>query len=100
MLFKVAWRNIWRNKLRSTVVIVAVAVGLFAGMFMMAFFWGLAKQEISSAVEIQLSHIQIHNPAFPEDKDVNYTIGNSATIVEVLKKDQRVRAVSERVITS
>ena len=53
--------------MRSSVVIVAVAVGLFAGMFMMAFFWGLAKQEISSAVEIQLSHLQIHHPLFPEE---------------------------------
>ena len=77
MLFKVAWRNIWRNKMRSIVVIASVAIGLFAGMFMMAFFWGLAKQEIDIAVETQLSHIQIHNPAFPDDKEVNYTIGNS-----------------------
>ena len=51
MIFKVAWRNIWRNKLRSLVVIASVAVGLFAGMFMMAFYSGLAKQEIASVIE-------------------------------------------------
>ena len=69
MIFIIAWRNIWRNKMRSIVVIASVSVGLFAAMFIDAFFWGLAKQDISNAVETQLSHIQIHNPAFPDDKD-------------------------------
>src|ERR1017187_6029443 len=100
MLFTIAWRNIWRNKTRSTVVIASVAVGLFAGMFMMAFFWGLAKQEIDSAVDIQLSHIQIHNPSFPDDKDVNYTIENGPAIINEIRKETNVNAVSGRVITS
>lgn len=99
MLFKIAWRNIWRNKMRSTVVIASVAIGLFAGMFLMAFFLGLVKQEIDSAVEIQFSHIQIHNSQFPEDKDPNDTIAQAETIVEKLKKDADVKAVSGRTIT-
>jgi len=100
MLVKVAWRNIWRNKTRSIVVIASVAVGLFAGMFMMAFFWGLAKQEIDSTVEAQLSHIQFHNPAFIDDKEVNDTIKDSYSIIDKLKKDVNVKAVSGRVITT
>ncbi len=100
MLFKVAWRNIWRNKMRSIVVISSVAVGLFAGMFLMAFFWGLAKQEVDIAVETQLSHIQIHNPAFPDDKGVNDTIQNSAVLAEQLKKDSAIKAVSARIVTT
>lgn len=100
MLFKVAWRNIWRNKMRSIVVIASVAVGLFAGMFMMAFYAGLVKQEVNISVETQLSHIQIHNPAFPEDKDVNDTIGNASAIIAKLRKDSNVKAVSGRIITT
>jgi len=100
MLFKIAWRNIWRNKMRSIIVIASVAVGLFAGMFMMSFFWGLAKEEIDSAVETQLSHIQIHNPAFMDDKEVNFTIANSRALVAELKNDSRVKAISGRVITT
>src|ERR1017187_2110265 len=100
MIFKIAWRNIWRNKMRSIIVIASVAFGLFAGMFMMAFFWGLAKQEIDSAVETQLSHIQFHNPAFTDDKEVNFTIPNGAAILDKLKKDTRVKAISGRVITT
>ena len=100
MLFKVAWRNIWRNKIRSIVVIASVAIGLFAGMFMMAFFWGLVKQEINSTIETQLSHIQFHNPAFTDDKGVNDTIKNSHSVIEKLKKDANVKAASGRLITT
>jgi putative ABC transport system permease protein len=100
MLFKVAWRNIWRNKTRSIVVIASVAVGLFAGMFMMAFYAGLVKQEVGIAVETQLSDIQIHNPVFPDDKDVNDTIRNAFGLIATLRKDSSVKAVSGRIITT
>ena len=100
MLFKIAWRNIWRNKLRSIIVIASVAVGLFAGMFMISFFWGMAKEEINSAVETQLSHIQIHNPSFIDDKEVNFIIPNSRELMDKLKNDPRVKALSGRVITT
>src|SRR5579863_3102415 len=100
MLLKIAWRNIWRNKMRSIVVIASVAVGLFAGMFMIAFLKGFVNQEIESAVETTLSHLQIHHPAFSADKEVNDTIDNGQGIVDRLKKDGRAKAVSGRVITT
>ena len=100
MLFKIAWRNIWRNRTRSVVVIASVAVGLFAGMFMIAFFQGALVQEIDSMVETQLSHIQFHNPAFIDDKEVNDTITAGGAIVGRLKKDHDVKAVSGRLITT
>jgi ABC-type lipoprotein release transport system permease subunit len=100
MLFKVAWRNIWRNKMRSIVVIASVAVGLFAGMFMMAFSLGLIKQEADIAVQTQLSHIQIHNPAFIDDKEVNDTIDMASGIIGKLLKDSNIKAVSGRIITT
>ena len=99
MLFKIAWRNIWRNKMRSIVVIAAVAIGLFAGMFLMAFFSGLAKQEIDSAVEIQLSHVQIHHPDFAADKDPGDTIAQGEMVIDALKRDADVKAVCGRTIT-
>ena len=100
MLFKIAWRNIWRNRTRSLVVISAVAIGLFAGMFIMAFFQGAINQEIESMVETQLSHIQFHNPAFIDDKEVNDTIANGSAIINRLKNNPAVKAVSGRLITT
>lgn len=86
--------------MRSIVVIASVAVGLFAGMFMMSFYAGLVKQEVSIAVETQLSHIQIHNPAFPDDKDVNDTIAGASSVMGKLMKDSSVKAVSGRIVTT
>lgn len=100
MLLKIAWRNIWRNRIRSLVVIASVAVGLFAGMFMMAFFQGMATQEIESTVETQLSHIQFHNPSFIDDKAANFTIQNGRLIISSLEKDTTVRAVTGRLVTT
>jgi putative ABC transport system permease protein len=100
MLFKIAWRNIWRNRTRSLVVIASVAVGLFAGMFMMAFFEGMAKQDVENTVETQLSHIQFHNPSFPADKAANYIIQNGPALIAKLKKDINIKAVSGRLVTT
>ncbi len=102
MLFKIAWRNTDLEKPhpQPLVVIASVAVGLFAGMFMIAFFQGAVKQEIDGTVETQLSHMQFHNPAFIDDKDANYTIYNGRAIMDILKKDINVKAVSGRVITT
>src|SRR5579863_5539569 len=100
MLLKIAWRNIWRNRTRSLVVIAAVAIGLFAGMFIMAFFQGAINQEIDSMVQTQLSHIQFHNPAFTDDKQVSDTIAGGGLIVARLKKDSDVKAASARLITT
>ena len=100
MLFKIAWRNIWRNKTRSIVVIAAVAAGLFAGMFMMAFFGGVVKQEVATAVQTQLAHIQIHHPLFPEDKDLGYAIPNGMQLLQQLQTNPGFKGVSGRVITT
>jgi len=100
MLFKIAWRNIWRNKTRSIVVIAAVAAGLFAGMFMMAFFGGVVKQEVETAVQTQLAHIQIHHPLFPEDKGLDYAIPNGMVLLQQLQTNPVYKGVSGRVITT
>ncbi len=86
--------------MRSIVVIAAVAVGLFAGMFMMAFSFGLVKQEADIAVQTQLSHIQIHNPAFTDDKEVTDTIDKASVIIEKILKDSNIKAISGRIITT
>jgi len=85
--------------MRSIVVIASVAVGLFAGMFMVSFFQGFVKADVDNAVQAQLAHIQIHNPVFIDDKDVNFTIDNAGAIIDNLKKDANVKAVSGRLVT-
>lgn len=100
MIPLVAWRNIWRHKIRSLVVISAIAIGLWAGVFMMAFSWGMYKQYLTETVETNLSHIQIHNPGFNDDRETKYLLVQSTKIFEFINTLNEVKAVARRTISS
>ncbi|MBQ0732865.1 ABC transporter permease [Aquimarina celericrescens] len=100
MLFQIAWRNIWRNRSRSLVVISSIIIGVWAGIFILSFSWGLYKNNINESVYKQLSHIQIHHPAFEEEKDAKFTIQNTDEIVKQFRSDDRIASVSSRVIST
>ena len=100
MLFQIAWRNIWRNKSRSLVVITSIIIGVWAGIFILAFIWGLYQNNINESVFKQLSHIQIHHPAFLEESDSKYTISSTNQIINRLEADDRIASVSSRVIST
>ncbi len=96
MLFKIAWRNIWRNKIRSLTVVGSIVIGVWALTFMMAFYDGFVTMYIKSAVENDLSHIQIHNPDFMEDKKVEFVVENVEDINRMLSSDSTVSAFASR----
>ena len=100
MLLQIAWRNIWRNKTRSFVVICSIIIGLWAGVFMLAFSWGLYKNNIDDTVYKQLSHIQIHHPSFKVENESKYTISNTDEIIHKLQSNENIVSVSSRVITT
>ncbi len=101
MLLRIAWRNIWRNRLRSLVVISAVTVGLTAGVFVWAFYIGSMKQRINEVIETEVSHVQVHLPAFrEEDQNVSYLMNNCSEIIRILKKDPDVLNTSERLVVN
>lgn len=100
MLLQIAWRNIWRNKTRSFVVICSIIIGLWAGVFMLAFSWGMYKNNIDDTVFKQLSHIQIHHPLFKVENESKYTISNTDEILQQLQSNEYVANVSSRVITT
>jgi len=100
MIFKIAWRNIWRNKLRSLVVMISISLGLWAGIFGTSLANGLNKQRIDSVVDNQLSHFQIHNPAFKENFDVSATIDNPEMVMQQLQERSDIKAVCSRTIVN
>lgn len=99
MLVQIAWRNIWRNKTRSYVVIGSIVIGLWASIFILAFAWGLYKNNIDESVDRQLSHIQIHHPEFAHQQESKFVIEHSDSILSLVQKDDRVKAASARTIT-
>ena len=96
----IAWRNVWRNKLRSFVVILSMILGLWAGLFTVSMTIGLSDQRVKSAINTYLPHIQIHNPSFEYNFDVNSTIKNPNYILSQIKKNPKVKAFSSRVVLS
>jgi len=73
MLVSLSWRNVWRNPTRSMVVVVAVALGLWGGVTAMALINGWVKQRIADSIQNEISHIQIHNPEFLLNEEVDKT---------------------------
>ena len=98
MLFKIAWRNIWRNKTRSIVILVAVAIGLWAGIFLMAFYNGMVEQRIRSAIETEISHIQLHHPDFRKDHNLSFYLPDGRQLVQSIQNEASVKVTGGRLI--
>tara|TARA_R110002072_G_scaffold15051_12_gene61087 strand:- start:12 stop:1226 length:1215 start_codon:yes stop_codon:yes gene_type:complete len=100
MLIKIAWRNVWRNGLRSSVVIASIAMGIWAGLFVISVSAGLNEQRTKDALNTYISHVQIHNPEFVKDNNVEYRIDDMDKVRETLSGNAAVKSFSERVVLS
>ncbi|MFW5773254.1 MAG: ABC transporter permease, partial [Tangfeifania sp.] len=97
MIWSVAWKNIWRNKTRSLVILVAIMLGLLAGIFSVGFMMGMVEQRIKSSVHNELSHIQIHNPEFLKNDEIDFSIKNAGEVINTLKNYPEVKALATRI---
>ena len=97
MIWSISWRNVWRNKLRSLIIIVAVAIGLFGGIISAAFMIGWLEQRTDAAIEYEISNIQLHNPKFLLNEEINFTINNPDKIINEIKTVEGVKAVCKRI---
>ncbi len=86
MLIRMAWRNIWRNKTRSSVIITAVILGLWGGIFSDAFMQGMAEQQIYSSIHTETGNIQLNNPGYLQNHDLQINIRNADSILSTIKK--------------
>jgi len=100
MLIKIAWRNVWRNGLRSSVVIASIAMGIWAGLFVISVSAGLNEQRTKDALNTYISHVQIHNPEFVKDNNVEYRIDDMDKVRKTLSGNAAVKSFSERVVLS
>ncbi|MDF1548274.1 MAG: FtsX-like permease family protein [Bacteroidales bacterium] len=96
MIWSIAWKNIWRNRVRSLVVIVAVVLGIMGGMLMIGFMNGLIEQRIDASIHNEISHVQIHEPEFMNNEEIEYTINNYDKIKNILDTLNGVVAYTAR----
>ena len=97
-LIKIGWRNIWRNKKRSLVVILSIVLGLYGGLIISSLMITLNSQRMNTAINTYLADIQIHDKEFSREYSLSDTISNIYYLEEKLKKDNRVKAYSKRVV--
>ncbi len=95
MLVSLSWRNIWRNQTRSMVVVFAIALGLWGGVTSMSLINGWVKQRMNDSIRNEISHIQIHNPQFLQNEEVDKTL-NVDSITSLLDTLSGVSAYSAR----
>ncbi len=98
MIASISWRNLWRNKLRSLVIITAVAVGILGGVLSDGFMEGMMDQRVNAAIANEISNIQLHNPKFLLNNEINFTIQNPDQYIDSAKKLPQVAGVSKRIV--
>ncbi len=100
MLLSIAWRNLWRNKLRSTVIFTSIAVGIIGAVVSDGFMSGMTDQRVDAAIANEVSDIQIHNPAFLLNGEIQYQIPHAEKILNKIEAIPQVKGVSLRMRTS
>ena len=100
MIFSIAWKNVWRNKLRSSIVIASIIIGLLGGTFYLAIAKGMAQQQVSSAINTEISNIQIHHPQFLINDEIKFVINNPDEKVKTIKRIAGVTEVTSRITSA
>ncbi|MCD4710419.1 MAG: FtsX-like permease family protein [Bacteroidales bacterium] len=98
MIWKTAWKNVWRNKVRSLVVIISITIGIFGGVFAVAVMNGAIEQRVDAALNEEISHIHINDPAFRDNYDIQLTLDQPDHLLQILEATPGVTAVTSRTI--
>ena len=96
MILFIAWKNIWRNKARSIVIMSAITIGLFGGIFSYAFMMGGMLQRVDNAIKNETSSLQLHNPAFLLNADINNNIAHPELYLKELNQINEIKGTSDR----
>jgi len=97
MILSIAWKNIWRSKLRSSVVIFAITIGLVAGIFASAMMVGMLVDRVNSAINIEVSSVQLHNADFLENNEITKSITHVDEMMAEISSMPGVKSVSKRI---
>ena len=99
MILLMAWRNIWRNKGRSILIILSVAIGLLAGIGVLALYKGMMKSRVKTVIYSEVSHLQIHNPAFKKEEHTAFVIPDGNSMLKAIQSLPEVKYATPRSIT-
>ncbi len=95
---KLAWRNIFRNKKRTLIAGLAIGTGLAALIFTDALMDGMHVNLINSVTDTWMGDAQIHQEEYMEMQEAGLVVNDGETLIEKLREDGRIKAVSGRIL--
>jgi ABC-type lipoprotein release transport system permease subunit len=98
MILSLAWRNVWRNRKRSVIILAAISFGLWGGILSGAIMMGMGESMVNTAIDRDLSHIQIHDPAFLKEKEIFNDLPYSSEMYSKIKSINGVESISARTL--
>ncbi|GBD97490.1 MAG TPA: ABC transporter permease [Nitrospirae bacterium] len=98
MLLTLAWKNTWRNKKRSFIIILSIALGLWGSLLAGAVWMGWGESMVNTAIERDLSNIQIHKKGYTRNKEITNFIPRGFRILKETQHIPGVKAVSGRTL--
>ncbi|TKB50635.1 ABC transporter permease [Ferrimonas sediminicola] len=96
MLIRLAWRNLWRNRLRTGIMLATMVFGLTGVVTLMGFLSGMYANMIDNAIAWQTSHLQVQRAGYRDDPTISLTLVAPGALMDALRSDPRVAAVSPR----
>lgn len=98
MIATLAWKNTWRNKKRSIIIVLAIALGLWGSLLAGAIWMGWGESMVNTAIDRDLSHIQIHKNGFTRNREITNFIPDGLRILKETQHIPGVKAVSGRTL--
>jgi len=100
MILKLSWKNIWRSKLRSLVVIGSIIMGIWAMIFGNGFMNGFIVSYMANTINHDISHIQVHNPEFKKDQEVQFSVTDGNLKAENMRSWEGVKGATTRTLVT
>ena len=97
LLLKTAWRNLFRQRRRTAITVSAMAFSLLLAIPTWGLMEGLSGQMLKGITRMDLGHIQLHDPAYPQSKALQSTLRRPAQILKKLRDTKGVVAATPRV---
>jgi len=86
--------------MRSLVVIMSIVAGVWGLCFILSFSNGITYTYIENAIRDQYSHIQLHHPSFPEDKDAKFYLTDISGKLEQIRQMPETEAATARILSN
>lgn len=97
LLVKTAWRNLSRQRRRTAITVSAMALSLWLAIPTWGLTEGLTREMLRGITEMELGHLQLHDPAYPKGRALQSTLERPEHLLAQIRGTKGVVAAAPRV---